>query len=236
MEKRSVVLVASSELARRGVRSVVEGMDDIDLKYEITCMEQLICPGRIVLPEPDVVLMTLEVNGLDPIAFLSTIRRDHWTTTKIICLAMRCDAMIIRELAEFDLSGYLLWDDVTVEGLTHCLAAVLEKSIVVTSRAVARAFIQETQSTMHRNAARSNLTIQEIAILRGLSLGFTQREVAFRTGNSLRTVSRVSSRLEKVLNCPSQFALGAAAARLGILEQPDQGESATPTVSTSRAR
>lgn len=223
MEKCSAVLAAYSELARCGLRSMLADMAEIGVQGEITCVEQASRLAVAEVPEPDVLLMVLEANGCDVVSFLATIR-ELWPTTKIVVIAMQYDVENLRELAELDLSGYLLWEDLTTEGIRHCLAAVLERSIVVTSQAVARAFIQEERSFALNENQRPHLTVQEVEILRALSHGCTQREVALQTGNSFRSVSRITSRLAKKLNSPSQFALGATAARLGFLEQSNECE------------
>lgn len=117
-------------------------------------------------------------------------------------------------LAGSDVSGHVLWKDLTRTTLQHCLDAVLCSDLVVASRAIARAFVSTHGEGMPPQALPP-LSTRQRAVLTHLAHGLTREQIAHEEHLSVRTVSRTITQLQDKLDAPTSFTLGMKLSRLG---------------------
>jgi DNA-binding NarL/FixJ family response regulator len=179
MTQLSVVLVDDHAVVRRGLSDLLSSTDDI-------VVVGTAADGGEALPlvrqlRPDVVLMDLQMSGVDGVEATRTIVEEQLGTQVLVLTSFSDSERIIAAL-DAGAVGYLLKDadpDEVLEGV----------------RAVARG-----ESPLHPKAAREllrartrrterpPLTPREVEVLRLVRLGLANKQIARRLGISERTV------------------------------------------------
>lgn len=127
---------------------------------------------------------------------------------------------MLSRLAAIGVEGHLLWADLSIDTLSHCLATVVRSDVFVASRDVVEAFVANQQSQF-----AVAISDRERTVLCWLLEGLTQAEVAQKEGLSRRTVERVVTNLEQKFETRSLFALGWKVGRLRLLDEHETSRS-----------
>ncbi|MDO9457110.1 response regulator transcription factor [Nocardioides sp.] len=174
-----VVLVDDHALVRGGLAQLLDGVDDIEVVGQAAGGEE----AMTVVAEtaPDVVVMDLQMPGVDGVTATRRLVADH-PGTQVLVLTSYSDAERIVAALDAGAVGYLLKDadpDDVIEGV----------------RAVSRG-----ESPIHPRAARSlltarrsaptplELTPRETEVLTLVRAGMANKQIARRLGISERTV------------------------------------------------
>ncbi len=181
MNKIRIVLVDDHHIVRRGLRSFLESFADITVIGEAANGEEAL--SRLEGWLPDVVVMDLLMpGGIDGIETTRHIRILSPHTQVVVLTAHTDDARVVAALREGAI-GYVRKDAAPEVLLMAVRGAARGQSVL--DPAVAGTVLQEL---VRVNQLGHALTEREIAVLRQLALGRTNREIASALTISEETV------------------------------------------------
>ncbi len=205
-----VMIVDDHHLVRQGLRQLLEKEFDIQVVADVADGQDAVdTAGRI---RPDVVVMDVEIPGIDGIEATGQIRTEY-PATQVVMLSMHSDPVLIRKAFERGAKGYVLKKSIS-EDLIKAIHAVC-RGITYHSRSIEQAeqaFEQPPRST------KPQLTLREREVLQLISTGYTNQQIAVTLGISIKTVEIHRSNLMAKLGTHSLTDLIRTAIRLGLVE------------------
>lgn len=164
-DKISVLIVDDHPMLREGVAAVLGGEDDMIVAGEATDGAEAV--ARFAQLEPDIVLMDLQMPGLDGVSAIKAIRVQSPDARIIVLTTYSGDAQAVRALRA-GASGYLL-------------KSSLRRELIDTIRAVyagRRHVHPEVAQEIALNAAGDPLSEREIDVLQRVATGQANKEIA----------------------------------------------------------
>src|SRR5262249_19043142 len=120
-------------------------------------------------------------------------------------------------VADLDLAGYLIWNDVNEQTLVPFLMVLLTGRVLMCSRQALHALLPaDFAQPPEKTDLCGMLTERERTILRSLAAGHTQDEIAHEISQSVRTVKRVVADVQEKLGVRGPVALGMRIHELGL--------------------
>ena len=208
-----VVLVDDHALVRHGLAQLLDGADDIEVVGQAADGEAAM--AVLARTRPDVVVMDLQMPGVDGVTATRRVVADH-PGTQVLVLTSYSDAERIVAALDAGAVGYLLKDadpDDVLEGV----------------RAVSRG-----ESPIHPRAARSlltarrssptplELTPRETEVLALVRAGMANKQIARRLGISERTVKAHLTSAFSRIGVQDRTQAAVWAERHGVGDRPDQ--------------
>jgi DNA-binding NarL/FixJ family response regulator len=171
-----VCLVDDQTLVRAGIRSLLELSDSVEVVSEASDGEEAI----IVIPEskPDVVLLDLRMPGKSGLDVLNILGARKQLPPTIILTTFDDDQAVLAGI-QAGARGYLL-KDVTLEQLVNAIKTVAGGASLV-KPAITERLLQSMANLDNKFAALDQpeqLTERETEILRLMSAGFSNKEIA----------------------------------------------------------
>ena len=210
-----VLVVDDHAVVRRGVIAYLEVLDDVEVAGEaadgaaaLDVLTDLAVHGRT----PDVVLMDLQMPGMDGVAAIAEIGR-RFPSVRVVVLTSFGEIERVHSALHEGAAGYLLKDAGPGE-----IAAALEAAArgeVYLDAAVARRLAQEIRAP--RSGLRA-LTAREREILRLVAEGRSNKEIAAELVISERTARTHVSNVLGKLNLTSRTQAALVAVREGLVE------------------
>lgn len=193
----SVCLVDDQTLVRQGIRSLLDLAGDIDIAAE--CVDGAEAVRMIPEVKPDVVLLDLRMPVMNGLDVLKTLAEADQLPPTIILTTFDDDQLVLAGI-KAGARGYLL-KDVSLEQLVEAV-----KKVAGGGSLVAPTVTQRLLSGVGRISTQFNsldrpdpLTERETEILRLMSGGFSNKEIANSLGVAEGTVkNHVSNILSKL--------------------------------------
>ncbi|MEP1035273.1 response regulator transcription factor [Ekhidna sp.] len=216
MKKTKLFLVEDHELVRKGVRSIIDMDQTIEIigEYDrankaITSLDE----GNI----PDIILMDIsmpEMTGLEA----SKLIGEKYPDIKIIILSMYKDEEYVMEGLNFNIAGYVVKDSVADEILV-AIEKVLSGGKFFSREVIDTALNSYKEIKREKKKAESvQLTKREIEVLNDISNGLKSQEIADKLFISERTVEAHRGNIMKKLHAKNMAELIKKAMNLGLIE------------------
>ncbi len=173
-----LVIADNHQLFRTGLRLILDSEAGIALGGEAADgLETIEVVSTI---QPDVLLLDISLPGTNGIGVLRTLKEKSPATKPLLLVTTRDEGLIFTALRA-GAKGYLL-KDTTVANLTKAIQAVHEGELWVERKLVAR-FVEaettaEVQEENRQDGTQQALTTREGEILRLLTSGGTNKEIA----------------------------------------------------------
>ncbi len=200
-----ILVVDDHPLLREGVAAVIETQSDMLLAGEATDGHEAIEAFRSL--RPDVVLMDLQLPGMNGIEAIAAIRREFATARIVVLTTYRGDVQALRAF-KAGASGYLL-------------KSMLRKELLETIRCVhggKRRIPSEIAAGIAEHATDDALTVRESEVLRHVALGDANKEVANDLGISEETVKAHMKSILSKLGAKDRTHAVTIALRRGIID------------------
>lgn len=208
-----VLLVDDHPIVRQGVRSVLANHHDIEVIGEADSAPAMF--ALLATRQPDVILLDIRMphqNGIETAQRL----KQGWPAVKVIILSTYDDDEYLFGALRAGAEGYLL-KSASPEVLADAIRQVGRGERLLSPGLVGRVLNEFRSLAQEKARVESGLTDQELAVLRLIATGATNKEIADRLYWSEVTVKRkVQDILEKmgVANRPQAVA---EAAKKGLL-------------------
>ncbi len=205
-------------IVREGIHLVLETAEGFEVVGEATdgaeCLRFIadLTPDRM----PHVVLMDLQMPGMDGITAISHLRREYPEVAIVILTTFNEDEMMLRGL-QAGARGYLLKDTDRQTLLDTIIAAARGETLLkpeILSRVLA---LQHSAPRPAIVANDSPLTDRELQVLQATALGERNKEIAHRLGISERTVKAHLTSVYNKFGVDSRAAAVAIASQHGLL-------------------
>jgi DNA-binding NarL/FixJ family response regulator len=181
-----ILVVDDHPVLREGIAALISGQTDMKLVAEASNGEEAVAQYR--LHRPDVTLMDLQMPTMSGIETIIVIRDESPDARIIVLTTYRGDFQVLRAL-KAGARGYVLKSHV-------------HKALLDTIRAVhagEKRISPEIAAELADHAGEEELTAREIAVLRLVAYGNTNKEIAAQLRISDETVkSHVTNILEKL--------------------------------------
>lgn len=201
-------------IVREGLRLILETADDIEVVGE--AVDGAECLRLVPDLTPDVILMDLQMPGMDGITAIDHLRREHPEIAIVILTTFNEDELMLRGL-QAGARGYLLKDSDRQTLLDTITAAARGDTLLkpeILSRVLA---LQQATAALSRENEESPLTDRELEVLRAVALGERNKEIAYKLGISERTVKAHLTSIYNKFGVDSRAAAVAIATQNGLL-------------------
>ncbi|MEJ7930052.1 response regulator transcription factor [Ramlibacter sp. AN1015] len=203
-----IVLADDHALVRAGIRALIGGIAGFTVVGEAKDGNELL--QVVATHAPDVVLTDIAMPGLDGIAAIARIAKDH-PSIKLVVLSMHEDVDVIHRAVQSGAQGYLMKNATRFE-LEQTVRGVMSSGSYFTS-SVAQLLLKNDSGNVH-----DQLTPRQLEVLVLLAEGKAAKEIAFTLGLSAKTVDVHRARIMEKLNLRDLPSLTRYALRKGLTQ------------------
>jgi two-component system response regulator NreC len=169
--------------------------------------------------QPDVILLDLNMPGVDGLAVLPVLKRDA-PNCRVLVLTMHDDVSYLQEALRAGAAGYILKKAVDSE-LLMAIQTVMRGETYVHS-AMTQKLLEKFETTNSPSTTQQDpwetLSERERDVLRLVALGYTNAEIASELYLSVKTVETYRARGMEKLNLQTRAQLVKAALARGLLD------------------
>lgn len=210
------VLITDDHLiVREGLRLILETAPEIEVVGE--ARDGAECLRRVAELTPHVVLMDLQMPGMDGITAIGHLRRDFPAVAIVILTTFNEDALMVQGL-HAGARGYLLKDTDRATLLATIQAAARGETLLK-PEILSRVLAAPLKPVAATPTVAFALTERELEVLRAAARGERNKEIAHALGISERTVKAHLASIFNKLGVDSRAAAVAIAAQQGWLGQ-----------------
>ncbi|MCC8393054.1 response regulator transcription factor [Paraburkholderia sp. MMS20-SJTR3] len=193
-----LLLVDDHPLVRDGLRARLEAVGQFEVIGEAGNAQQALALAETEAPH--LALMDVGMNGMNGIA-LANLFHERFPAIRVLMLSMHDNLEYVTQAVRAGASGYVLKDSPALE-IIQAIGAVLAGNTYFSAQLSARLIhASATQSPVER------LTPRERDILDALADGLSSKQIAQRTGLSVRTVETHRLNLKRKLDIEGQAEL-----------------------------
>jgi len=209
----SIVIVDDHKMVREGIKQLLELEPSFAVVGEAS--DGYECLNIVNKVNPDIVLLDISMPNLDGLQTLK-IMRQHGMSNKVIFLTINNDADYVIRAMEYKCNGYVLKDS-DFDTLKNAITLVgegeiyIEPSLItdINSNLIKREVVKEKVE---------DLTIREVEVLKMLSKGLLNKEIAATLNISERTVKNHVSNIFKKINVSDRTQAAVFAIRHNIVD------------------
>ena len=215
MSKMRVLIVDDHGIVRAGIRSLLEGQEDIEVVGEASNGDEAIAKAREL--KPDLILMDIAMPGMNGIEATRQIKQELQDTS-ILVLSMHDDEEFFFPVLRAGASGYAL-KEAEPQELLYAIRTVHQGHIFL-APAVATTLLEGYVSAGPEQSEESygSLTRREKEVLRLAAGGKTNREMAESLFLSSRTVEKYRQAVMHKLGLSKREELTKYAIRRGLID------------------
>lgn len=184
MKALTVLLVDDHELVRMGLRTLLDGIEGVEVMAEAGSAAEAI--DQTERYHPDVVIMDIRMPGMDGIEACRVIT-SRWPDVQVIMLTSYADDQLIGDAIQAGAIGYVL-KQVSSDELVRALDAVRQGAALLDPSVTRRVLALMRQKNQVPEDPFRELTEREIAILQELARGRSNIQIAETLFLSEKTV------------------------------------------------
>lgn len=207
-----VLLVDDHALVRAGLRSLLLGIDGIEVVGEAG--DGIDALAQVEALRPQLVLMDIAMGEMNGLQALAVVRERH-PEIKVIILSMHASEEYVLQAMRSGAAGYLLKDAATAE-LELALASVLRGETYLSPR-VSRQVVERYVQRVTAERPGDDLTPRQREVLRMLAEGKSTKEVAFQLHLSVKTIETHRAQIMERLDIHELAGLVRYAVRNGLV-------------------
>jgi DNA-binding NarL/FixJ family response regulator len=182
-ERIRVLIVDDHEMVREGLMAMLQTEDDFEVVGQTgsgAAVAELVESTR-----PDVVLLDARLPDVSGVEVCRRLSRSH-PHVAVVILTTYTDADLVQECIQAGARGYVV-KDVERFSLRESIRAVYRGEAVLAPQ-VAGHVMEQARSRQMAGSARAALSVSQVAILRLISRGHSNREIAAEVHLSENTV------------------------------------------------
>lgn len=206
----SIAIIEDNVQYRKAITLIMQLEPDIKLVHTLSNCSEMI--GRFEAEAPDVVLMDIDMPGMNGIEAVWEIKK-HFPDIRIIMLTVFEDEEKIFGALKAGANGYLLKKD-SPKKIIESIHSVYHGESVMNG-IIASKVLEYFQQGKIKEVQQSNLTDREKQILELLVKGYSYKEIAASINISVETLNTHVKNIYRKLNVHSR---GELAAKFGKLK------------------
>lgn len=211
-KKIKVLLVDDHPVVRKGLHSCLANRENIKVVGEASEGREAI--QKVKELEPDIVLMDLNMPGMDGLTVTETVRKDS-PQTKVLVLSMHSNREYVLRIVKAGARGYVL-KDTPPDELVKAIETVYGGDAFF-SPAVARIALNQYVSESDQSDPLSRLSDREREVLVHIAEGLSNKEIAQMLGIGVRTIETHRERVMRKLDIHSVAGLTKFAIAHGLI-------------------
>ncbi|HYT80459.1 MAG TPA: response regulator transcription factor [Actinomycetota bacterium] len=222
MESIRTLIVDDHRMFSEALRLLLEGAEGVEIVGSVQTAEEALdfCGDDSV----DVVLMDIDLPGIDGVEATKLIRQAHPHTRVVVITAFTQSDLVAQAVAAgaagFVPKTHAVEDLLSVIRLTASPGIILAGAGARPIPSLPRLRPGQGQAA----AARGNFTVREIRLLQAIADGWSTRDVATALSISPETVRHYTKKILAKLGVHSKAQAIVVAARQGIIELSDQAQ------------
>jgi DNA-binding NarL/FixJ family response regulator len=215
---RRVVIVEDHPLMQTALEATLERAEGFTVVG--TATSGLQAEPLVSRTQPDLVLLDLQLPGLDGLSCLALLRERHPQTTVVILSGVEDDELIERALSGG--AAALVKKSISPADLPVLLRQVLQGSVKFATPRIARAVVTKATRESRLDVVRAEacgetgLTARELEVLEMVARGLPNRAVAEELFLSDQTVKRHLRKVYRKLGVANRTEAARTAYRLGL--------------------
>ena len=215
---RRVVIVEDHPLMQTALEATLERADGFTVVGTATTGLQ--AEPLVARTQPDLVLLDLQLPGLDGLSCLALLRERHPEATVVVLSGVEDEEIIERALSGG--AAALVKKSISPADLPVLLRQVLQGSVKFATPRIARAVVtkatrQSQLDVVHAEACgETGLTARELEVLEMVARGMPNRAVAEKLFLSDQTVKRHLRKVYRKLGVANRTEASRTAYRLGL--------------------
>ena len=212
--KRKIVIAEDQTIVRKGLRSLLESEEDIEVVAEAADgIETIQCVER---HSPDLLLLDLAMPRMSGLSALKDVK-ERFKNTRVLVLTFHSSEEYILEAFGSGADGYCLKNDTHTELLTAIKNLLAGKSYISPSVSgkVLEGYLEGRQ-TLKKETSWDSLTKREKEVLKLVAEGYSSVEIGRLLKISPKTADKHRSNIMNKLNLHSAAALTAYAIEKGL--------------------
>jgi two-component system response regulator NreC len=214
-----VLIADDHSVLRAGLRMLLSAQSDIQVVGEAADGDDVVRSAREL--RPDVVLLDLSMPGPHSGNVIRAVLRAS-PKTRVLVLTMHDDAAYLRSALSAGAAGYLVKKAADSELMSAIRAVYVGRTFVDLTQTGAPAPLSRKKSAEPWQPPK-NLSRRERQVLRLLSQGNSNQQIANKIRLSVKTVETYRSRLSEKLGLKGRAELYRFAAESGILDSDSRG-------------
>jgi DNA-binding NarL/FixJ family response regulator len=208
MEKIRILVVDDHPVVREGVRLFLEGDKKFEIVGEAESGEEAI--KKVEELKPDVVLLDLKMPGIGGVEATKRMK-ERFPDVRILILTVYVEDEYVKEALRAGAQGYLL-KEASQDELKKAIIQVNEGGSYIASK-VMGTLVEEVAGKR-----KSYLTQREREVLKLMSEGLTNKEIAEELGLGIETIKTHARNIFEKLGAADRAQAVAIALRKGLLE------------------
>ena len=215
---RRVVIVEDHPLMQSALEATLERADGFTVAG--TATSGLQAEPLVSRTKPDLVLLDLQLPGLDGLSCLALLRERHPETTVVVLSGVEDDEIVERALSGG--AAAVVKKSISPADLPVLLRQVLQGSVKFATPRIARAVVTQATRQSRLDEVRAEacgetgLTARELEVLEMVSRGLPNRAVAEELFLSDQTVKRHLRKVYRKLGVANRTEAARTAYRLGL--------------------
>lgn len=218
MSQTRVLIVDDHAMLRSGLRMLIDSQPDMQVVAEAGTLREAI--DRAPAAKPDVITLDLSMPGSQGIIGIPRLK-EAAPDAKILVLTMHDDPAYVRSAVAMGAVGYVVKSAADAE-LISAIRAVSRGGIFVDiQNASSIGHVVPGAEGEHPKTPLDTLSTREREVLTEVAKGYTNQQIADRSGLSVKTVESYRARLMTKLGLKSRADLTRLAVESGILKRAD---------------
>jgi len=213
MDPIRILITDDHLIVREGLRLILETAEGFEVVGEAGDGAE--CLRLVPDLSPAVVLMDLQMPGMDGITAIDHLRREHPEIAIVILTTFNEDEMMLRGL-KAGARGYLL-KDTDRRTLLDTISAAARGETLLKPEILSRVLALKQAPASTPKVEDSPLTERELEVLQLAALGERNKEIAYKLGISERTVKAHLTSIYGKFGVDSRAAAVAIATQNGLL-------------------
>jgi len=196
-----IALVDAQLMIRSGMALLIDHQSDMKVVVEAGSVSEAL--ERIKLDAPDLVLLTFGVRE-DDCALAAHRILAEFPAIKIIVIADICDPVMVEKALESGVAGYVMKQnpfDEVIRAMRTVMTGQMYLCPVATTAVMRRRHLVDAPDAV------SDVSVREILLLRLVSAGLRNKEIAVQMEITPKSVETYRARLKNKLNCADTAAL-----------------------------
>lgn len=209
MKSIRVLIAESCPVSQEGMGTILQTAPDLKIVGKTTHSQEIIPLAQ--KHQPDILLLDLKMPETQPAELVERLCQ-RCPQMKVLALSDDWDGTSVHDLVAAGVSGYIDRAEIP-ENIVNAIGAVDEGGIWFSPAALEQLMEQENEPAL---AKEFDLTDREVAVLRLLAAGKTNREIALTLEVSVKTVEKCLTAIYEKLGEGSRVLAAVWAERNGL--------------------